>query len=401
MARPGGHGSRPSTQDLVRSAFGRWIRNHRNILGLSQAGLLRRLEHRGVRVSQSALSRWETGEACPPLELVPALTDCLGATLASAEEVLARSARAAADLDLTGRSPGDLRREADRAARAGNFHRALPLYEAALDLLRLGDSPPDPPAEAAVLLPLAWVHYNLWHLELARDTLRRLGSLPGLPPAARLRRHLLRVALEHRYGDDELAAVLAADAERRLDELRGEDHAFACHALGQFRFSIEQYGAAVPLLRQARAGWQELANRLETARVTALLGYSLARAGEDPGAGERLLREAADMADGDNHRDVSCQARRLLGDLLLRRGNVADGMALLENSISLARRSGLAEEEFLAVFYAWERVDGETRHEMERRLRRLLPRVHPLLPEARRFREALANPDGREEEDDR
>ncbi len=401
MEGPGTHETGGSRDALVRSALGRWIRNHRKTVGLSQAGLLRRLESRGISVSQSAISRWESGDSAPPVEVLPALTECLGTTLASAEEILARAARADGTVDLTGRSVDDLRADGERAARAGNFPRALALLEAALDLLALDDSPAEPAEEARILLLLAWVHYNLWHLELARQVLRRIGDLPGLPDHVSLRRRLFRVVLEHRYGDDETAMILAAHVEDQLDSLQGSDRAWARHTLGQFRFTIEEYAAATRLLAGAREEWFRLGNQLEATRAGCLLGYCRALVDETASTGEALLRDVIDTAERSGYRDITIQGQRLLGRLLLTTGRRDEGMTFLENAMTAARLAALPEEEFLAAFYAWQLLQGDARDKISRRLRRLLLRVHPMLPEARQFLGGAPTGNAAGREDDR
>ena len=383
--------------DHVRDAIGRWIRHHREFLGISQEAFRRRLRDRGVSVSQSTLSRWERGEAAPPLEIVPLLTDALGASLASAEEVLARAARRERIVDLTGRSPAELLDAARRAARDGQHDRTVALCEAALDLALLGERAIDLELRARLLLLLAWAHYNLWHLELARDVLRRATALGDVCPPFAVRRRLLRISVEHRYGDDEVASILATAVENDLDRLVGADRAFALHALGQFRVTIEDFRPAIALLEEASTAWADLEERLESSRSGVLLGYALTWSAIDEARGERLLRSSLEEGDARHFPDVSRQARRLLGRCLLRAGHRAAGSRLLDEAMSLARTANLPEEEFLAAFYAWEFQEGRPREVLDRRLRRLLPRVHPLLPEARRFRDEVGADDAHRE----
>ena len=153
---------------------------------------------------------------------------------------------------------------------------------------------------------------------------------------------------------------------------------------------------AIEPLEAAAESLARLSNVAEAARAKAFLGHCVMRT-RDPGRGEHLVREALEEAAPGRYGDVVIQAGWLLGWGLAECGRVTEGVPFLEDAMAAARRADLPEEEFVAAYHAWRFLAGPKRETVARRLRRLLARVHPLLPEARRFREAAAkDTDGKE-----
>jgi len=395
--------SRERREVLVRQSVGTFIRERRKLLGLSQEGLRRRLAREaGVRVAQATLSRWERGEAAPPLEVLPVLAKTLASPLESIQEAISLAlARSREEIDLTGKDPHRLLLDADKAAATGNLSRALVVLEALDDLLRLDGKALSPEDRGRALLKLAWVHQHLWHLEAARDALRRFSEMaPDLPDDTVFRGMLQRFLLAHRYGDhlaaDGLEKLLREHLAGRPPELRAE----AYHVLGSRAYGAQRYEEALALFREALDGWLAVDRPLEVARSRALLGYCLARTG-DATAGEDELRTARADAASLRALEVEIQARRLLGRLLAETGRVAEGIAELEDAAALARRAGLATEEFICLWRALELGPAEKREEYAARLRRLLRWIDPRLPEARDFAGAGLAAGDEDEEDER
>ncbi len=176
-------------------------------------------------------------------------------------------------------------------------------------------------------------------------------------------------------------------------ELRAE----ACHALGSREYGEGRYDRAHSFLAEALASWERLRRPVEAARCRALDGYCLGRDG-DPALGQELLVRAQSEASRLRALEVEIQARRLLGRLLAETGHAEEGLLEIENSVALARRAGLAAEEFISLWRAWEAAPAARRPEYEPRMRRLLRQVDPRLPEVRKF--AATGRAGREEEED-
>ncbi len=388
----------PGGGEVVRGAIGSWLREHRRFLGLSQEDLRRRLERRGIRTTQSTVSRWEKGELAPPGDVLPDLAAVLGTTLDDLEErVAVARCRAGAPIDVTGRPVRDLREEAEGAAHAGNVPRAVALLEAARDRIRL-EGPVAGNAEelSAVLLALARGYLALWHLGRAGLVLRQLAAVDGLPDRVRFQARLLRLVLAEREGDPETHDLLLQAIQEELPAV--EDRELRCHAqhvVGGSLYVHGQWMAAVPFLEEAAAGWRSLGRRPEELRARVTLGFCRARA-EDPSTGEQELRDALAGARSAGYRETEARALLLLGRLQALQSREPEGIGLLEDAAVLARRLGLPDLEFVALYHGWRAAVETHRDEaddFERRLRRVLPAVHPRLPEAVAFR-AEADPDG-------
>ncbi len=401
-AVPGNEGSRP-----VREEIGAWLRERREFLGLSQEDLRRRLARRGIQATQSTLSRWESGSTAPPADTLAILASVLGDSLSSLEDrVSAALARTGEMVDVSGRTVRELVDEADRAAHAGNFPRVLALLEAARDRATLEERAGGEEL-AALYLRLAAAHLKLWHLGPARDALRRLARMKDVPRRVRFQALLLRLQLADREEDPEGFRAWKDRVERELadDDLPGGD--LRCRGWqllgGMFllRGDLEQ---AVLLLERSVAGWQEIDNHLERLRTTQMLAFCRGMLG-DTRAGARELLALEEEARTRSYRELEAGAMHLRGRLLVLRGEPAKAVGILEDAASLARLAGLAELEFAALYEAWQAVRGAgnaaAEERLRRRLLRLLPGVHPRLPEAVRFREeaGTTGDDGDDEED--
>ena len=407
---PGTPAPRGGDARAARTAIGAWLREHREFLGVSQEDLRRRLERRGIQVTQSTVSRWESGELAPPGDALPVLASVLGTTLASLESHIAGArARAAVPVDLTGRTVADLVSEADAAAHAGNRPRALALLEAGADLLRLqGEAAVPAEVRAALFLRLARAHVGQWNLEAGRAALRRLAAIEDAPFSARFQGTLVRVFLAVREEDLEEYEALAARVAGEVDGLENEElRCHALHVLGGARYLRDDPAGAIGWLRRAVEGWQKVGNTLEYLRAAATLGYCEAASG-DPGGGMERLEKALAESRSRSYRDVEAWALFLLGRAYLVTGKPERGAGVLEDAATLGGHIGLEELRFLSLFHAWqasrtgEPANSSRAAELERRLRRLLPRVPPPVPEVRRFRELAgdSSPAGSEDEED-
>ncbi len=383
---------------ICRGALAEWIRHHRRAAAISQEQLAMRLTRMGSAVSRSTLSRWEQGRAAPPGDVVPLLAQALGAPLANLEELVAR-AGARTEIDLTGRSFDDLRDEGERAARAGRLVRAAAFFEAAHHLILLEAAQPTPEEHAMVLLRLAWARLHGWQLYLARQALGALARLPGLPWHFELRAFCLHLTISARSGDPLAARAFAESIGTAIarPDCQPDIRALGHHALGRWHFLAERYPEAAEALSLAVEGWKKSGNSLEATRADALLGYSIARTGR-AADGERRLRSSREAAALLGSLEVEALAERLLGRLLGETGRRAEAADRLETAAGLARRSGVPEEEFLCRWHAWRFADPAEKARIARALRRLLPDVHPAVPEVLAFLEATgAGENGRED----
>ncbi len=378
--------SRGGESELVRSAVGRWIREHRERQNLSQEDLCRFLSRQGLEVSATTLSRWERGERSPSVEVLALVGRELGLSLSSLEErigsVLARSRE---EVDVTGRTPGELVEEADRAARAGNYRRALVVLEAADDALRLGERKPGEEELAGILLRLAAAHMNLWHLELAREALARYGALADRVPEVRFRGLVYRLYLEIRAKDWGMADILTPRILEAVGSAPRRVRAEALQVVGLGRYHRGDFPGAVDWLTRAREGWRELKEAVEEARVGAFEGYARAASG-DADRGEKLVVGSAGLARRRGLRDVEVLSLHFWGRVKALQGDVEAAVEKLLDAAGRARALELREMEFQALYRAWEITGGER---FETELRRLLRFVSPWMEEAREFRRRI------------
>lgn len=133
------------------------------------------------------------------------------------------------------------------------------------------------------------------------------------------------------------ALVLAAQSPPRADEL---DARLRC---ARTLLADGESAAAMDLLREL----QEHASvppSLEHALVIGLLGRALAALGRDDEAAihlEASLEEAAYFADDAELRAESCEARRVLADLLEQRGETEKALSIARSNLDAAREDGL------------------------------------------------------------
>jgi len=400
-AVPGNEGSRP-----VREEIGAWLRERREFLGLSQEDLRRRLARRGIQATQSTLSRWESGSTAPPADTLAILASVLGDSLSSLEDrVSAALARTGEMVDVSGRTVRELVDEADRAAHAGNFPRVLALLEAARDRATLEERAGGEEL-AALYLRLAYVHTNLWHFSLAREALRRLARMEDVPRQVRFQSWLVHLELADREGDPETRLAWMLRIEQQMSREADGNEELLCHGaqvLGGSHYLRGDFREALAWLVRAAEGWKRLGNRIEELRCRETIAYCRGRLGER-GALEELL-ECEGEANRIGYREIEARAMYLRGKLVAAAGSPVEAAGTLEDAASLARLAGLAELEFAALYEAWQAVRGAgnaaAEERLRRRLLRLLPGVHPGLPEAVRFREeaGTTGDDGDDEED--
>lgn len=382
--------------EVVRAAIGRWIRQQREHQDLTQEDLCRALARRGVTVSPSTISRWETGRQSPSAEVLALVGLELGRSLASLQEQIgAALARSREEVDLTGQDAAALVAEADRAARAGNYPRALAYLEAADDHLRLEEKQPEPDFLAGLLLRLAMAHMNLWHLDLAGEALARYGRVAREAPQLRFRGLVFRTYHLVRAKDWRGVELLEKRVLEGLDGQPGRVRAEALVVLGIASYRRKDYVKAVQLLSAAREAWSGLSIRVEEARTGAYEGYCLAR-DDRPEDGERRLLASLGTARKFGYRDVEVLALHFLGRLQGLVGHSDEAVHNLLQAAERARSIGLREAEFQAIYRAWEMVGGD---EFEKRLRRLLREVSPMVEEVQEFRRRISPPDVRIEED--
>ncbi|RMG48791.1 MAG: helix-turn-helix domain-containing protein [Acidobacteria bacterium] len=389
-AGPRARGARLESGDSeVRRAVGERLRRTRTALGLTLDDLARRLDARGVKVSRSTIHRIETGRSPQPLETVAAMCAALALPLSAIEET-ARSAWRARCIDLSGAGYDELMRRGNRLGARGRFHEALAAFEAAHDRALLDGGPVREREirRSRALLHVADCLHRLRCYQLALDAAGRALNLAGDSADDRLRAVALHISIGYMQNDHYKADLFARHAEELLPGAAPAARAFALAVLANLHYRRDQWARARPLFEQAIALYRRLGARLQQAKVEVTAGHNLFLLGNEA-RGVALVHRGHERARRGRYAEVELYALRVLGRIDAARGRYEDARFQFERAAAIARRLKLVHELFLAWFGRWEaaRSAGDRREEQRSRrvLTRLLRRIDPDLPEARRF----------------
>ena len=166
-SRPRKRGRTDSSADVLESAqasVGSFLRSTRVSLRMTQAQVAEKTRESPWRLSRAAVSAIERGQNFPGLEAMLALSNVLHI---DPKELIERARMTAVvPVDITGLSDEELENRASQFFWAGDFKRALSVYDAMADKLAL-----EAPEQEEVVARLAT-------LEVRRaTTLKRIGAL--------------------------------------------------------------------------------------------------------------------------------------------------------------------------------------------------------------------------------
>jgi len=285
---------------------GAFLRSTRQSQRLTQADVANRTRESPWQLSRAAVSAIERGKNFPGLEAMLALSTVLHI---DPKELIERARLSVVPADVTGRSREELERQASKYCWAGDFNKALAVYDAIVEMMMLegaGES-----REAAALLA---------RVEVRRaTTLKRAGALLSAIASAE------RALLLSRY-DAEIQAevyVVLADlqvqrghlpladvAARRAIELSAQSslaaQSWAWMVLGRTRFMAEEFEEAREAFLQARRCALEDGNEQHLAHIEGNIGSCWTAQGET-GQGRAALERAIELARkrGQTHLEAS------------------------------------------------------------------------------------------------
>lgn len=351
--------------------------------------LAERVREEGVEATATRVNRVELGQTMPPLDFAEALFWSVGAPLDTIQEII-RSTKARKKVDVSDASFEELIEQGKQKRNLGLFRDAVSLFEAAHDILLLGDDDYPPDDMAMVLCLLADTCERLRLHRMSVDAAERALNLEGVSKDLRLRALLLHVEHGYMTGNFYQAGVFAERAQILLDDAPPELRAFARGVIGYLSFKQDDYSEAVAHLEEARVLYLDLGRVCQAAQVGVSLGYSFFRTGH-PRSGRRIVSHSLADAQGGNYLEVAAFALRFLGRMDVAEGDPKRAAERFGDAATVARRLQLPAEEFMALHLLHEvqRDLGETRKagRTRSRLKQLMRDVDPRLPERRAFLE--------------
>ena len=154
-------------------------------------------------------------------------------------------------------------------------------------------------------------------VDAAASGIRRALDEQGADACSRVRLLAAQVTIALASDDAETAASTADELDSLVEGFRTASlRAMAAAARGALLLSGRDAAGAIPILRRARAGWQELKAPLEAAEVTLLLAEAYA-AGGDEDAARAEARSARDTFERVGARPAAERARHTLDRLAL------------------------------------------------------------------------------------
>ncbi len=375
----------------VRREIGVHLRRLRSSLGWTLDEVADKASLNGIPVSASTVSRVERGLTSVPAEALSALCDSLGSSLAYIEEIV-RSAASSEELDLTGWDDTKLMEAATDAATKGQVRRALMLLQAAHDWLLMQEDEVDRSERLADVLTWEAACYRRLHsFSRAQSTAARVLNMDAVSTDLKLHAVLLHVEVGYITGDFYRATIYAEHAKRLLSGVTERTRAFAEAVLGMLLFEQDKHDEAIPHLEASRDVYQQLECEIEVTRTSVTLGYCHFALGR-PQGGRRLVRDARQRAERAGYGEVLVYALTTEGRMNAKSGELDKAAQLLKDAAFRARDLDLPTQEFIAWYTLWKAQDaaaGEAELEKTaRKLRKLLRRVPPAVPEAREFLEA-------------
>jgi transcriptional regulator with XRE-family HTH domain len=347
---------------------GAFLRSTRQSQRLTQAEVAGRTRDSPWQLSRAAVSAIERGKNFPGLEAMLALSSVLHI---DPKELIERARMSVVPVDVTGLSHDELEARASRYFWAGQFHKALAVYDAIVERMMLEDAGDSREAAA-----------RLARVEVRRaTTLKRAGALLSAIASAEralfLSRHDRSIQAEVYVVLADLQVQrghlpLADDAARRAIELSAHSglavQSWAWMVQGRTRFLAEEFEEAKEAFLQARRCALEGADEQHLAHIEGNIGSCWIAQGELE-QGRAALERAVELAKkrGQPHLEASWAVE--LGKIAITEDRLDDARKLAQTALRIAR----PREHSLTVFRA------------EWLLHRLNLRIKPGAPDRRRL----------------
>jgi len=368
------HAKADSSSDVFQSAqvsVGNFLRSTRESLRMTQAQVAEKTRESPWQLSRAAVSAIERGQNFPGLEAMLALSNVLHI---DPKELIERARlTAVVPVDITGLSDQELENRASQYFWAGDFTRALSVYDAMADKLAL-----EAPEQEEVAARLAT-------LEVRRaTTLKRIGalisaiaraeraiSLATALPAIQAEAYVVLADLQAQRGH----LPLAGDAAERAIALASRANpgrlAWAYMVKGKALYLGKEFEAAKQAFLEARRQADAHGDRQHLSHIAGNTGSCYMSLGDTDRA-RGWIEQAVSLAR--EHGQPALEASWLveLGKIALARGEAQEADRLAVRALEIAR----PREHRLTIFRAeW------LRHRLARRARPADPdeaRVHLL-----------------------
>jgi tetratricopeptide (TPR) repeat protein len=326
---------------------------------MTQAQVAEKTRESPWQLSRAAVSAIERGQNFPGLEAMLALSNVLHI---DPKELIERARlTAVVPVDITGLSDQELEARAGQYFWAGDFRRALAVYDAMVHKLAL--EAPDKDEVVARLATLevrrATTLKRVGALISAIASIERAISLSPTLPAIQAEAYVVLADLQAQRGH----LPLARDASERAIELASQANprrlAWAYMVKGEALFLGKEFEAARQAFLDARRQADAHGDRQHVSHIAGNIGNCYLSLGD--GAQARAWIEKA-VTLAREHRQPALEASWLveLGKIALARGEAAEAGRLAETALEIARR----HEHHLTVFRAeW------LRHRVARRIR--------------------------------
>jgi len=351
--------------ETAQVSVGRFLRSTRQALHLTQAQVADKTRDSPWQLSRAAVSAIERGQNFPGLEAMLALSNVLHI---DPKELIERARlTAVVPVDVSGLSEEELEQRASQFFWAGDFSKALSVYDAMVHKLALeGPRQAEAPEAPEALARLAT-------LEVRRaTTLKRIGALisaiasteraislsTGIP-TIQAEAYIVLADLQAQRGHLPLAKDAAERAIELAAQFNPERLSWAYMVQGKVQYLSGEFGAAKQSFLDARSQAEAHADPRHLSHIAGDIGNCCMALGDREAAQGWLERAVAHARE---HKQPALEASWLveLGKIAMVRGAAEDADRLAQQALKLAR----PRDHQLTVFRAeWlrHRVTVQTR----------------------------------------
>lgn len=335
--------------------FGRYLRQLREDRRLT----LDRIEDLSAayqdRISKTYLSRCENGRTLPSFTKLFTLSKIYKTRLTSLAERLQLDVELEGmpPVDVSGTTFEDLASRGSDEVRRGNIRKAFLLYNAAWEMTALEEDESNrhrKEAEARTALAIAL--YRMGRIEMAEEECKNIVSLPDIPLRLARRALVLLSAIYYDSARRELARIMIAEAEKRIESDDPKSRADILAMKGLLQLEAADYDGASVSLRGAQEIYRSLGNRFELCKTRANLA-KLAVATGRPDEAMDLYEQSLEIARREAYDYYTARRLHDIARLHYDAGRHEPARARFVESMEISRRSEFDDITFLNCFYLW------------------------------------------------
>ncbi len=371
-------------ESRIKLAVGEHFRRTRETLGWTLSDVTERAAREGATISVSMLSRLERGQSAFSMMDTLALCRSLGTSASFLEDVI-KAATTKTQVDLSRFDINELINRGKRRLYRGDTEEARAFFEAAVDWVLL--NPESRARLPEALVYCAEVHRRERRFHLATEILSRVLNTPDCTTEQRVQALVQNVAIGYLTGDFSRARVYAGEVLKLVDAVASDVRAFALGTIAALEMKQDRYNAALPLLNQALAIYEELRSAANHSRMLACVGYCRCKTGQRGGLKD--IDDAIEIALENGFSDVALLGHQYYAEVCAAARELEDARKHLESATKIARSIGSKNDTFLCWYHLWSLESECGNHESATRagvvLARMLKSVDNTLPEYQRF----------------